>query len=75
MPLGDVFVEAAGSGPGEQDPLHGGVLEGAETLGMIERLGQVGGVIALAQGQDMSCVVACRPRSCPLQTGQEGLGL
>ena len=64
--LCDVLVEATGGGAGEQDPLDGRMFEGTEAVGVLEGLDHVGGVIALAQGEDQPRVIGGRARPCPL---------
>src|SRR5271166_4642553 len=59
--LGDVLVEGARRGPSGQDALDGEVLEGSERCGVSECTVEVGGVVALAQQQDLTSLMTPDP--------------
>jgi len=56
--LGDILVEGAGGRGSGEDALDSAVIERAEGRGVPERVIEIGGVVPLAQEQDLARLVA-----------------
>jgi hypothetical protein len=68
--FGDVLVEPAAVGAGDQDAAHVTVLQRPIGERVLEGAEQVGGVVALPQQQDLASVVARRAGLVPLEGGE-----
>ena len=71
--FGDVLGERARRGAHLEDAGDGAVLEGAEALCVPHREGEVVARVALAQQQNLPCLIAPLPRAEALQTEEEFL--
>jgi len=68
--FGDVLIEPAAVGAGDQDATHVTVLQRPVGERVLEGAEQVGGVVALTQQQNLASVVARRAWLVPLEGGE-----